>query len=93
MKLEEAPELVLATDFGLDHNPKLLKRRKETLDDTPEYEIFRTGDDQNGYVILHNKVDHQIDYLIRITFSWGVPLSRKGSASKSLPRAGGAGRR
>lgn len=69
----ESPQLVNSTNFNLDkvqHNVelanKLLKKKSETLEDTPDYELIRTGNYRNGNFALITKGSlRKINYLVR----------------------------
>lgn len=76
MKLDEiiffeSPQMVGPTNFALD-NPaqnsamakSLLKKMVETIDETPNYILFRTGDDYNGNIALVNKTNNTLGYLV-----------------------------
>lgn len=67
-----APQQVLPTDFNLNKElanrkfaKELLKKKKETLEETDDTVLFRTGDNINGYFALYNKHDDLIEYLIK----------------------------
>jgi hypothetical protein len=69
--LFEAPELVADTTFGLtdpennkDFARKVLRKKKEVIEDSADYEIFRTGN-QDGYIVLYVKASKSIGYLVR----------------------------
>lgn len=71
MKLEdllESPEMSRATDFGLSVDrttlPRLLKKKTDTIEDAPGYEIFRTGSNSDGNVVMYDKMGGHIDYMI-----------------------------
>jgi len=48
------------------HAAALLPRVTEIIEETPDYKIFRTGDDYNGWIVLYNKQDKTLDYAIKI---------------------------
>lgn len=59
---EAPPEIVRPTDFGWNDDDAnralakdLLRRKQETLEDHPEYELFLTGDKINGYIAMYLK--------------------------------------
>lgn len=69
---EAPPQIVGPTDFDLsDDNAnrafaqRLLRRKKETLEDHPEFEIFLTGDLINGYIALYLKDSGILGYVIK----------------------------
>jgi hypothetical protein len=69
--LTDSPQFVGGTEFGLD-NPifngkrakELLAKKQETIIDEEGYEVFRTGSEVNGNIILYNKKTTKIDYLV-----------------------------
>lgn len=71
--LFESPELIRSTEFGFDtigknrttlHN--LLKKRKEVIiDEKPKYEVFKTGDDNTGEIVLNNIEDDIMEYFVQ----------------------------
>lgn len=70
--LETPPQIVNPTDFGLGDDAanrafaeRLLKRKQETLEDHPGYQLFLTGDMNNGYLALYNKAEKMLGYVIK----------------------------
>jgi hypothetical protein len=69
--LTDSPQFVGGTEFGLD-NPifnskrakKLLAKKQETIIDEEGYEVFRTGSDTNGNIVLYNRTSKKIEYLV-----------------------------
>lgn len=69
--IKESPEFVGSTEFGLEKTiinrelaSKLLKKKKELIQDSDDYEIFRTGSDRNGNIVLYNKESELIEYFV-----------------------------
>lgn len=99
----ESPRLIDSTDFRLndvDYNRKLAKKlsgkKKEVIEDTVLYEIFRTDDDINGYIVHINKEvksapNKEINYLVKYH---SRPYKKFGSAVTQVAiwkRAAGPG--
>lgn len=48
-----------------------LPRRSETIEQTPDYEIVRTGDGHRGWIFLHNFQNRSVDYVVQYhTKNW-----------------------
>lgn len=77
-ELTEASREVQPTNFGLDDPArnqafvrKNLPRVVEVIEQTPDYEIARTGDGQHGWIFLYNKRDQTVDYVVQYaTRNW-----------------------
>ncbi len=52
------------TSFNLQFSKRQLRRKVESLEDTQDYEIFRTGDGQRGWVLLYNKSEQKTDFAL-----------------------------
>lgn len=72
--ISETPQIVAPTDFGigdLNKNATLarrfLRRKQEIIFDRPDFEIFRTGDQRNGNIVLYNKRGQKLDYWVHYT--------------------------
>lgn len=70
-ELFQTPQIVAPTDFNLADATancqlaqKLIKKKTETIEDTADYEIIRTGSVRNGNIALLNKHNRLIDYLV-----------------------------
>jgi hypothetical protein len=77
-ELIESLRQVASTTFGLD-DPAInraflacnLPRRVETIEQTADYEIVRTGDGHRGWIFLHNISDNTVDYVVQYhTKNW-----------------------
>ncbi len=71
-ELLETPQIVGSTDFGLSNDDanramalRLLKKKQETLEDHPGYELFLTGNMVNGYIALYVKNLQMLGYVIK----------------------------
>jgi hypothetical protein len=74
MEIFDTPQIVAPTDFDLadpwenrELAKKLLKKKAESIQDSVDYEIVRSGDSRNGNIALVNKHSHAIDYLVHYT--------------------------
>lgn len=70
--IAESPQMIEPVDFNLNKvtsNRKfaqeLAKKNKETLEDTPNDTIFRTGDLKSGYIVRVDKETGLITYLVK----------------------------
>lgn len=68
----EAPEAIGPTEFNLDDRvinrtfaAKQMKRVTEVIEDNADYQLARTGDGQNGWILLFNKHDQTADYVVQ----------------------------
>jgi hypothetical protein len=77
-KLTEAPQRIEPTDFDLD-DPAVnhafaaeqLAKRMETIEQTADSIIFRTGDGERGWIMLYNNADQSADYVVQYrTRNW-----------------------
>lgn len=71
--LQESPEFIGSTDFGLHditfNRRKLTgykKKKVETIEDTDDYVIFRTGTEKNGNIVMYDKKDDLIIYFVQL---------------------------
>jgi hypothetical protein len=79
------PGLCDVTDFGLSDERKnakkaiiLLGKKKESLEETPTHDFFRTGDwESGGYLVLYNKEWKLISYLVKFEVHNGVMNFRR----------------
>ena len=72
--LYESPQMVDPTSFQLDDKSKnqkfakeLISKRKEIVIDSTDYQVFRTGNLIDGYIVMINldkPDDTQIKYLV-----------------------------
>jgi len=77
--LNESPQYVDPTTFRLDDlefNRKfvnnLLPKVKEIIEDTPDYQVLKTGDGISGWIFLYNIERKTADYVIQYrTKAWG----------------------
>lgn len=82
--LGESPERIPAQQFNLDNldaNQAFLKSKinkiQEIIEDSTDYRIFRTGDKNNGWIILENYSRQTVDYVVQIkakNWNW-LPLT------------------
>jgi hypothetical protein len=62
----EPIDIVLATQSSNTDFARMLSQAKtEAIEDSADYEIFRTGDSANGAIALFAKPDQTIDYLVQ----------------------------
>jgi hypothetical protein len=68
----ESPQVVSPTDFDLGDtiiNKKfaktLLKKVRETIEDTADYSLLRTGDDNTGYIAIYDKYLKMLAYIVK----------------------------
>jgi|ERR1035437_5696409 hypothetical protein len=68
----EAPQEIAPTDFNLDDRAnnsafaaRQMKRVTEVIENTADYQLVRTGDQQNGWILLINKKDKTADYVVQ----------------------------
>jgi hypothetical protein len=53
--------------FAAEH----LAKRAETIEQTADYIIFRTGDGERGWIVLYNNTDQSADYVVQYrTRNW-----------------------
>jgi hypothetical protein len=71
--LGESPERIPAQQFNLDNlvaNQIFLKNKidkiQEIIEDSADYRIFKTGDKNNGWIILENYSRQTADYVVQI---------------------------
>ena len=70
--INESPQTVQATNFIFDEPAKnrafaadMLKKSVEVIEDTPDYILFRTGNERNGWLVLVNKQTQRTDFAMR----------------------------
>lgn len=76
----EAPQSIGPTEFNLDDRAinrafaaKQMRRVTEVIEDTPDYQLARTGDGRHGWILLYNKHDKTADYVVQYeTRNWNL---------------------
>lgn len=66
--LDEMPQMVNPTQFKLNDdafNQNHLKRKKVIIDSSDDYDIIKTGNNNNRSIILYDKNNMLIDYWVR----------------------------
>lgn len=72
-ELFESPDKIPPVNFPIENDDvanrafakRIMRRVAEVIEETPDYKIVRTGDGENGWIILFNIKKETADYVVR----------------------------